>query len=79
MSRGHDLTTATIHAPRGPVTVGVRVCWIRCDGCGVGLAVPTRETDHGDDQCAALAEDHGWEGDRCPDCRAEWGDEEPVP
>lgn len=73
MSRGHDPTTATIHAPHGPVTTGVRVCWVRCDGCGTGLAVATWPTDHGDDVCAELAADNEWTRndvgcDRCAAC-----------
>lgn len=68
MSRGHALTTATVHTPHGPVTVGVRVCWIRCEGCGAELGVPTWPGDDGDDACADLAMDAGWTGDRCADC-----------
>ena len=70
MSRGHGTATATVHAPHGPVTTGVRVYWVRCDGCGVGLAVATWPLDHGDDVCAELAADNGWAAEIGLDPRA---------
>lgn len=54
MSYGHGETSATIHTPHGPVTVAVRVAWVRCDeaaqaraaaACATSCAIVIREGD----------------------------------
>lgn len=78
MSRGYGLSSATTHTPHGPVTVDVRVCWVRCDGfgCDAGAAQPSWSVD----SCPGVIDDLLQEAelvettdgkDLCPACRAE--------
>ena len=63
-----------------PVSATATLAWASCS-CGETVSTVVRPWETTGDVVDAMLRAAGWDAahDRCPDCVAEWGSEEPAP